>query len=191
MVVEKTKASGELVTALFQAFEHGSNSISAVPGLLKQVIREDAWREYTLPNLSVVRKYTTFREFSEKVLRASIEDLMNLCTKDAEAKDLLVKVTKGKQGKRNDLFDNVKEVNTKPPTGNSDAYALCKLNKDRPDLHAKVISGELTANKAMVAAGFRHKTFTIRADTRATAKAIKKHFSQEQRNEIVKILQEE
>ena len=41
-MVEKTKADGELVIALFQAFEHGSASIGAVPGIMEQVIREDA-----------------------------------------------------------------------------------------------------------------------------------------------------
>jgi len=49
------------------------------------------------------------------------------------------------------IFDNVQD--SKAPTGNSQAQALRRLSKDRPDLHAKVLSGEIkSANKAMVAA---------------------------------------
>jgi len=43
------------------------------------------------------------------------------------------------------------------PTGTSRDAALRRLRKDRPDLHAKVISGEKTAHRAMVEAGFRQE----------------------------------
>jgi hypothetical protein len=39
--------------------------------------------------------------------------------------------------------------------GNSRTYALRRLAKDRPDLHAQCLAGEMTANAAMVQAGFR------------------------------------
>lgn len=188
MVVEKTKASGELVTALFQAFEHGSNSISAVPGLLKQVIKEDAWREYTLPNSSVVRKYTNFAEFTEKVLRATIEDLKNLCQKDKEALVLLREVTTN-PNHRPVTNDNV--ITSKSEQGNSKAYSLDKLKRDRPDLFEKVVNNELSANKAMVEAGFRRKQITIIIDPARTAKAIKTHFNHDQRKEIVRLLSDD
>lgn len=58
-------------------------------------------------------------------------------------------------------FDNVQ---TRPPTGNSVETALRRLRKDRKDLHAKVLAGELTPHGAMVEAGFRHLTITIPAD---------------------------
>jgi hypothetical protein len=41
--------------------------------------------------------------------------------------------------------------------GNSAAAAMRRLRKDRPDLHARVLTGELTANGGMVEAGFRKK----------------------------------
>lgn len=39
--------------------------------------------------------------------------------------------------------------------GNTNTYALRRLAKKRPDLHAQCLAGELTANAAMVQAGFR------------------------------------
>jgi hypothetical protein len=44
---------------------------------------------------------------------------------------------------------------SKRPWGNSESYAHRKLRKDRPDLHARVLAGELAAHAGMVEAGFR------------------------------------
>ena len=41
--------------------------------------------------------------------------------------------------------------------GTSSRYAIAKLRKDRPDIHARVLNGELTPNAGMVEAGFRKK----------------------------------
>lgn len=39
------------------------------------------------------------------------------------------------------------------------------LRKDRPDLHAQVLDGELSAHAAAVQAGFRPRTITLRLTT--------------------------
>ena len=52
--------------------------------------------------------------------------------------------SKGEQG------DNVTLLR-----GNNPTYALKRLKRDRPDLAAKVIAGELSANAAAIQAGFR------------------------------------
>lgn len=53
------------------------------------------------------------------------------------------------------------------PTGTSTAAALRRLRKHRPDLHAAVLAGRMTAHAAMVAAGFRPKTITVAPRGRA------------------------
>ena len=45
----------------------------------------------------------------------------------------------------------------KAPTGTSIAAALRRLRKDRPDIHQRVLAGEITANAGMIEAGFRKK----------------------------------
>jgi hypothetical protein len=47
--------------------------------------------------------------------------------------------------------------------GTSREEALRRLAKDRPDLHARVMAGELSAHAAAIEAGFRAKTVTIPA----------------------------
>lgn len=62
-------------------------------------------------------------------------------------------------GRRTDLVDTTSEgVNeVRRPTGNAAAAGIRRLRKDRPDIHARVLAGELTANAGMVEAGFRKK----------------------------------
>src|SRR5262249_17023540 len=56
-------------------------------------------------------------------------------------------------------FDNIKDQFHKAPTGTSIEYALRRLrDDDRPiakKLHAKVLTGELSAHRAAVLAGYR------------------------------------
>jgi hypothetical protein len=59
-----------------------------------------------------------------------------------EARDLIDQATRGRQGERVDLVDNVNEVTTTiRPDGNAKDAALRRLRKDRPDLHEHVIAG--------------------------------------------------
>jgi len=49
------------------------------------------------------------------------------------------------------------DVNLDQPDGNSRATALRRLRKDRLDLHARVMNGELSAHAAMIETGFRKR----------------------------------
>lgn len=53
-----------------------------------------------------------------------------------------------------DVYAETGDVHVRP-TGNTAAAALRRLRKDRPDIHARVLSGEISANAGMVEAGFR------------------------------------
>jgi hypothetical protein len=41
--------------------------------------------------------------------------------------------------------------------GTSDSYAHARLRRDRPEIHARVLAGEISANAGMIEAGFRKK----------------------------------
>jgi hypothetical protein len=59
------------------------------------------------------------------------------------------------QGSRTDLVDNVTQVGK--PKGNSRSYAVSRLQREAPDLFAKVAAGEMSANAAAIEAGFRKR----------------------------------
>ena len=88
------------------------------------------------------------------MIRRRRQAVHSIIRDDTEALDLLDQAMKGRQGERTDLVDIINEVR---PNGTSRDQALRRLRKDRPDLHAKVLAGELSAHRAMVEAGFRHR----------------------------------
>jgi hypothetical protein len=50
------------------------------------------------------------------------------------------------------------------PSGNSRAAFLRRLRKDRPDIHARVLAGELSPHASMIEAGFRKQPVRNKAD---------------------------
>ncbi|MBM7088369.1 hypothetical protein JTP67_07365 [Streptomyces sp. S12] len=67
--------------------------------------------------------------------------------------------------------------------------ALKRLHRDAPEIYRKVISGELSANAAMVEAGFRTKTFSVPATRpEACARSLKKNLSETHLRELIKLL---
>ena len=93
--------------------------------------------------------------------------------------DLLDRAIQGKHGGDHSKIDI---VNLAPvPDGTSEAYALRRLRKDRPDLHAQVLAGELSAHRAAVQAGFRPATVTVRVDDPQRAVAtVRRYFTRDQ-----------
>jgi len=77
----------------------------------------------------------------------------------AQKLDAEDRANRSRQGQRTDLVYNkqsdVHEVER--PSGNSSAAFIRRLRKDRPDIHARVLSGEITPHAGMIEAGFRRK----------------------------------
>lgn len=127
-----------------------------------------------------IRKYASFEDFYQRELeptwgkwtdlqqtwrdvvtgRLSYQEGVDLVRQRAEAArradelDLANQRPVGRP-KRETVDDQKNDVNGYRPDGNSAEAALRRLRKDRTDLHARVLAGELTAHAAMVAAGFR------------------------------------
>jgi hypothetical protein len=78
---------------------------------------------------------------------------------ETDAEDQANKSRQGK-GPRDDkgrFVDNEITAINERPVGTSRAYALRRLRKDRPDIHARVLAGELSPHGGMVEAGFRKR----------------------------------
>lgn len=70
--------------------------------------------------------------------------------------------------KPNDNLVNVRITNIdkidKPTRGDTTPYTVRRLAKKRPDLHAKLLAGQLSPNAAAIEAGFREKKFQLPTD---------------------------
>ena len=100
----------------------------------------------------------------------TVDHLKRICRDDAQVLDmideLLQRPAGGQPGNQNakgeekTICDNVPGRSSPEPlapTGNSREKGLRRRRKDRPDLHARVLAGELSVHRAMVLAGFRKK----------------------------------
>lgn len=187
------KGNAVLVEALGSSLRRTGNGLEAVPGLVKEVLREEAWREFVTPRGELVR-HERFIDFvttpPTKGLGASVDLIKRLVEPDPEAADLLDQALAGRQGKRTDLGNIVPEVGR--PEGNTRAKALRRLRKDKPELHADVLAGRLSAHSAMVQAGFRPKTVSVpvsRPDS--IAAALRRHLSPDDIARLIKLLLDE
>jgi hypothetical protein len=105
-------------------------------------------------------RYEEFTDYLKRWSRLNLQQLRDLFRSDAEITDLLDVACQKTGGARNDLVYNVHEVVDKQverPAGNSKEAGLRRLRKERPDLHEKVLAGEISVNKASIEAGFRKK----------------------------------
>ena len=76
-----------------------------------------------------------------------------------------------REPKDNKPVDNI----NKRPDGTSKDATLRRLRKDYPELHKRVLAGELSANAAALEAGFRRPSVQITdADPAAAAERIRK-----------------
>jgi hypothetical protein len=70
--------------------------------------------------------------------------------------------------------NQVDTINLKP--GNQAAYLTSRLKRDCPDLHARVVAGELSPYAAAIEAGFRKPAMTVPAEPRALVRAAVRKF---------------
>ena len=190
-----------LVEDLGGALRSGQHGLATVPGLLKRVLREESWREFTTQRGEYVR-HERFADFVTtpplKGIGASMDLLRRIVADDTEALDLLDQALQNPPGGSSKIVLTVDNINNENDlgalrrTGTSKDYALRKLRKDAPELHAEVLAGRLSAHAAMVKAGFRPPTFTIRADSpQSIAATLRRRLPPDQLAELARLLLED
>lgn len=119
----------------------------------------------------------------------NLDLVQRVASADTVTADLLTEALRGRQGARSDLVDNINKVQR--PAGTSKNHALRKLRKDAPDLHADVLAGRLSAHRAMVQAGYRPRTLSVRLDDpAATARSLRTHMEPADLMQLIQILAE-
>jgi len=194
-VTVNPKANAALVEALGSALREGEHGLKTGPALLVRVLREESWRSFVTQRGDEV-EHEHFEQFVRmpplKGLGASmrlIEKLIESLDEEAdraEARDLLDRAVQRPAGRPRKMQD---VIQGSAPSGTSREAGLRRLRKDRPDLHAEVLVGHLSAHAAMVQAGFRRRSMTVPVDKpENTAKALRRNLEPEQIKELVKLL---
>ena len=140
--------------------------------LLKPIDGEYPWSKFSWNTGQGSRTdtFSSFPDYLEKWSRYTMADLRDIFRNDNVILDKLDRVEQRPNGVH--AFDNIQSV---PPTGTSKDAGLRRLRKDRPDLHAEVLSGERTVHNAMIEAGFREKTYQIKASRESVLAFCSKH----------------
>lgn len=161
----------------------GSQALKAFQGVLER----ELWRERVDPETGHVSHFSTFIEFVQAPppvgLGTDFQTLWHFCSDHPALLDLLDKSVKrppGNHSKSKNATDKLEEtqsaIGVRHPSGNSRQAGLRRLRKEAPELHAKVLSGELSVHSAMVEAGFRLKQITVSAEIEKAADALEKLF---------------
>lgn len=154
----------EWVKDLRNALSNGKN----IANIFIICCRQENWKQYinTAGGKCIHPDFISFVT-SRGGLNTTLENLRSAISYDSEALDLFDELTKRSPGgdkKSSEYKINVDNVNNDRPTGNTKQYGLRRLREHNPDLHNKVLSGELSVNQAMIEAGYRKKTVTIPTD---------------------------
>lgn len=193
----ETKSEDRLVDFLRSAISDGSAGLSDVPALVKRVIEENLWQKRYVRQSKETISFRTFREFVEAAppegLGTNLKTLRRLSADAPNVLDLIEQMREpSKRGdRRSKKFRDSKDDNVpfeKPARGNSKSYALRRLRETRPDLHQKVLTGEMFANEAMVAAGLRKKNISVAKDVESAARTLREHLNGEEINRLVELL---
>ncbi len=163
------KGNAVLVEMLGSALQRGGNALESVPGLLKRLLTEKSWREFVTQRGELVQ-HDRFADFVTTAplrgIGASVELIRRIVADDIEALDLLDQALQNKPHTHLSTPDSdISTIRDPNQRGTTKDYALRKLRADAPELHAEVLAGNLSAHAAMVQAGFRPRTFTVRADS--------------------------
>jgi hypothetical protein len=172
--------NGDLCEIAMHCCSKGSSSLSNFPGLMKEIIETKAWERrewrgkvFELPSLLdlITRKpLEGWGEDPEKV-EALIES-------DPEVLSMWRKETTRANHRPLKSNDNI-ITSSKAKQGTGKAYTLDRLSKENPDLYQSVVNGELSANAAAIAAGWRKKTVTVTDDPASAAKTLREKFGDE------------
>jgi len=165
-----------VVMCLSQCLSDGVGGLAHVPTWLEKVLERDYWKKRVRPGTGEVIEFSRWEDFvTAKVywgLGSTQQQLNNLLRDNPKLIDLMDRATQ-RTPADNKPLDNIQE---QAPTGTTAAAAIRRLRKDRPDLHAKVMSGDLSANAAAIQAGFRRKTWTAPDDAELLAQAIARRY---------------
>ena len=208
--------NGQVVQSLCLAYFDITANLENLPGLIVKAVREDCWREFVIDATKDEIKFDNFEEFVAAKppvgLDASMRTLRNVCRDDAKAISAIDAVCQRKDGNptgtnqhgtvdninssseenmSEDFLESLKDLDNPPekekrPTGTSQAGTIRRLRKDNPELHEKVMEGEMSANAAAIEAGWRKKPKPLDQMKKAWSKA-----SNEEKTDFLEWLKEE
>lgn len=192
---QRLHRNGIKVDSLYRTVRD-SQAVELVPQLVRQIIADDMWREHTYDKTNQTFRFDSFQAFVEKHppdgLGTKVEVLFKLCLEDSTVMEMIDKAleTVG------EAIDGRSPQIKRPAVSSSRQAGLRRLrqyaeqSEEVAKLRQAVLSGEMSVNAALVAAGLRKPRITIPKDLTKATQALKRIYSYEEIQQLVKSMSE-
>ena len=190
------RANYVLVESLESSIQRGGNALADVPGLLKRVLAEGAWREFVTRRSEHIR-HERFSSFVTTPPLGGLGADMALIerivgTGDPDLLRLLREANKGKPGRpRNGAEKSVESTDISDGAERSDLTAQ-RLAVEAPDEYEAVKRGEKSIHAAAISAGIRRRRIPVRLDSpESAAETLRKHMPSDTRRALARLLMDD
>jgi hypothetical protein len=185
--------NGMQVQGLQKLLTGSETNLSVLSRVIKSLQNSNAWCAFSFhkyPDQVFRWSAADFRKFIEADRPSGCQTplyVLERMLRETDAWESFLELTRGTPGnptganqynggKYDSIILSSVEPSKKPPCGTSVSYALRRLSKNRPDLYEQVKAQELSANAAMIQAGFKDKTITVPIDVKKAAKVLVRNF---------------
>ena len=196
-----------VVREVISATDTGAQVMGALPGLVRRLRDEEAWREFATPD-GRVHHYDDFAEFVQaeppKGLGGRVTPLIALCGSDKDLAEWVgrearvAERVRGLDGKTINAADNHSPepgrdiITTRSDTdgGTSADYLTRRIVRDYPEIAERMKAGEFrSVRAAALEAGIVAQTLSVRVtDPASVARSLRKHMTPEQIAQLVALL---
>lgn len=151
---------GQLCQSTIESLYEATGGMKQFPGLLKKIIANKAW-ERRLSKGKVIELASLRELITEKPVRGWGEDVRTVEAVIKDDPECLAMfreamVQHGGNRKSEAIKSNNFTIDSEQSTGNSRAYSIDRVKREcEPEVVAKVMSGEMSPNAALVKAGIR------------------------------------
>lgn len=183
MLEEQDRVVSHLRSAIFQEAEGLEDALP----LLRRLLEEKLWQRRVEPFTGKVVEFKRFVDFVQtsppEGLGTTFEQLWDFCYDDPVLLDLLDQAVVRRPGARKKSQgiereeSNSSSEDLERPTGTSKQAGLRRLRKQAPELHQKVLDGEMSVNAALIKGGLRIKQITVFIDPKRGSETLLKYFT--------------
>lgn len=179
-----------VVREVISSTDTGAQVMGALPGLVRRLLNEEAWRDFTTPDGREVR-YDRFTAFVEAMpprgLGGRVSQLIALCGTDgelgAQVRELALADIPAAAHRGANQHSGVSGTQSSRDAGSITA----RLKRDDPELAARVMRREITPNAAAQTKGWR-KPRVLVTSPESVARKLREHFTAEQLAELIRLL---
>lgn len=184
---------GQLCQSTIESLYEATGGMKQFPGLLKKIIANKAW-ERRLSKGKVIELASLRELITEKPVRGWGEDVRTVEAVIKDDPECLAMFRDAMKERGNNQHTESKPNNVRDAAstcGNSKAYSIDRVKREcEPEVVAKVMSGEMSPNAALVKAGIREnrQVYVPKEPAKAVAK-LRELFGMEFVNAMVEHVQ--